>query len=106
MLDLLVVLVMQAAAGDPATAQPAPTQTTAEAPGTQEPQTVSAGTTVVLVPETEAFEGVRCERASPTGSRVRRREVVCTTEQSRRETRDTASAMANSGGRGPYRQGD
>lgn len=97
MMDLLFILLMQTAAGDPATNQPAQTQT--EAAATQQHQAVSEDTTIVLVPESETYNGVQCERVRPTGSRVRRRETVCTTQQTRSETRETVTTIANSGGR-------
>ena len=97
MIDLVFILLMQSAAGDPAPTQPVQIQATSGAP-VEQPQTVSPDTTVVLAPDSEAREGLQCERVRATGSRVRR-ETVCTTAQTRSETRETANTLANSGGR-------
>ena len=96
MMDLLFILLMQTAAGDPAAAQADQTQTTAEAPAEQ-PRTTDPNQVVVLVPGRAAFDGTRCENTARAGSRVRR-VVTCSTEQTRREARERAEWMVNSSG--------
>ena len=97
MLDLLFVLLMQTAAGDPAAAAANQTQPGAEAPAPEQPRTSDPKQVVVLVPGRAAFEGTRCENTARAGSRVRR-VVTCSTEQTRREARERAEWMVNSSG--------
>ena len=96
MMDLLFILLMQTAAGDPAQAPADQTQAAAETPATEQPQ-ASPGQTIVIVPRRAAFEGTRCENIPRAGSRVRRA-VVCSTDQTRREARERAEWMVNSSG--------
>jgi hypothetical protein len=102
MIDLLFILLMQAVTGDPAAqpaqADPSTAASAADTTTTATPTTVAPGQVVVLVPDEPAYEGARCERTAGTGSRVRRT-TVCTTAQSRTEARETATELANSGGR-------
>jgi Tfp pilus assembly protein PilV len=96
-MDLLFILLMQTAAGDPAAAQADQTQATSQAPATEQPQTNDPNRVVVLVPGRAAFDGARCQNTARAGSRVRR-VVTCSTDQTRREARETAEWMVNSSG--------
>lgn len=85
MIDVLLAILVQTAAGDPAPAtEPAPQQT-AEAPQAQSPQ---------ATPQlAQSNDTVRCRRERLSGSRVMQR--VCTTAQQDAEMRSDARQMIN-----------
>jgi hypothetical protein len=92
MIELLVVALLQAT--DPETAPPAaaPTETVTESP-TAAPETSE---NVQVVGDEQ--RATRCDRRVQAGSRVRQRQVTCTTAEGRDAAAERARELSQSGG--------
>ena len=94
MIELLIVALLQATDPHAAPATTAPTETVPESSA----PTVAPETSENVQVLGEQQPDVRCQRRVQAGSRVRQRQVTCTTAESRDAAAETARELSQSGG--------